>query len=215
MNVCVINEIRKLNNYLEKRSKNDKEFFNTNIWYTSFNIGDNGFYIDDEITYSNSFVLLHELLHMSSYDRDNNIDGFTDKYGNGIGLTEGMTEYLVMKINYLDTPTTYYLETFVTEVIMGITDIESEYFRADKKGLLKKIEIKHLMDELDIFYRYHILVDDFDTDIYNALVNNILTETLVISSNNGCINLYNETKERYEKKKSFFIKNKVKMLREG
>ena len=34
-------------------------------------------------------------------------------------------------------------------------------------------------------------------------------------SNNGCINLYNETKERYEKKKSFFIKNKVKMLREG
>ena len=68
MNVCVINEIRKLNNYLEKRSKDDKEFFNTNIWYTSFNIGDNGFYMFSSAVYGCTGIVTGVHFPQSSFD---------------------------------------------------------------------------------------------------------------------------------------------------
>lgn len=181
------------------RNKIDTKIYLDNYGY---------YYFNGEIYFNNAWVLVHELMHMASYDKDRDIDGFNDREDNGIGLSEGMTEYLTMNILEEESPSTNFLEVFCTEMLMQIKDYRECYLRAERDkfmALFPGIEI--LSNELDKYLK--IARDEVgnERDV-EILVNEILASLIEIAINlldrdglvewkRKFITLYDKYKMRY------------------
>lgn len=92
-------------------------------------------------------VIFHELMHMAS-TTNNGMIGFMNKKGQGIGLMEGYTEYLVLKyfgkkINYtFENPHAYFVEVQIARIIsliIGEDKMLKYYFTNDMDNLKQNL----------------------------------------------------------------------------
>lgn len=193
MNEYLNNEkfiIDKVTDYFKSLNKEESLNYFRNMKKLSVKKSNNGFYLfPSKVYYNNLWVLVHELFHVSSYDRDDLIDGFCDKNENGIALTEGMTEYLTMKFFKEDKPTSFFLEVFVIEMLLCIDDFKRYYFKASREDFISlfvnKDNILELSNLLDTYYKFsrgnsYIRYEEIELlvcDILNLLLD-ILSENI-------------------------------------
>ena len=165
------------------------------------------YYQDDNLLiFDKPIVLIHELMHMASYDKYLNMDGLVDRWDNGIGINEGMTEYLTMSATLGGSPSTYYLQTFAAEMLLNLVPIFECYFVPDydKAGMLFKESdtFSHLIYLLD-YYTCHELKENPSYDVTILLVKRILYDLMMIGIN------YKRNSYDYEIYKCYFKKKYI------
>jgi len=208
------NILNKVNNYFEKLIKEDSFNYFNNLKNVTFKKSTIGYYLfPSEIYYSNLWVLVHELFHLSSYNKDKEIDGLCDSESNGIALTEGMTEYLTMELFQEEKPTSFYLEVFTISILLNISDFKSFYFKASREDFINSfinkkniIELSNLLDQY--YYINHgnnnidlekvsLLVDKILNLLLDILFENIKDSTKIKICINNFILLLDKYKDKY------------------
>ena len=112
---------------------------------------------DNTLLYRFISAVGHELMHMASWDQINKNMAFL---GNsefyGMGLMEGMTEYLSMKAFNRTKPIAYPFETFCVSMLSEIDGIFKPYFIPNEKEFINlfsnKRDIYSLMYSLEFYH---------------------------------------------------------------
>lgn len=176
-----------MNNFFKKFPKSYRENYDRNIetleiWRVDDNVFTNlnGEYMEyrNLIVFKNECSLVHELMHLSSFDSINDKTAFiktNNLFLYETALVEGMTEYLaVMALK--NKPVEYFLELFTVSMLSEIDNIFEHYFipNADKFISLfpNKKDIISLMYSLNFYFeKIDDLVDgkicdeDYDFEI--------------------------------------------------
>ena len=200
-----------INNYFDRlpsicRINYDKNIKNTEIYLSDYGY----YYFDGVIIYNNLWVLMHEVNHLASYDSDKDIAGICDMDDYGIGLDDGVCEYMTMRMFNSDIPTTNYLEVFIVSILIMINDFTECFYTANLDKFILMFpndKINSLISNLDKYY--YVNRDGIGIDEINLLVRDILDDLIdimILSSSNSSkikeycskfINLYDRYKERY------------------
>ena len=103
--------------------------------------------------------IYHELLHAASTRKDDDLiysglsqEVIETKLLLGIGLTEGITEFL--REQYFGKTNSYFLEKFYVEKLLEIVSeksIKSCYFKADNEGLINELTQYATFNEIKLF----------------------------------------------------------------
>lgn len=176
-----------MDNFFMKFPKSYRENYDRNIetleiWRVDDNIFSalNGEYMEyrNLLIFKNECSLVHELMHLSSYDSINDKTAFIKTNNQFLyenALVEGMTEYLaVMALK--NKPVDYFFELFVVSMLSEIDNIFEYYFipNADKFINLfpNKKDIISLMYSLNFYFEKidelvdgKIFEDDYDLEI--------------------------------------------------
>lgn len=175
----------KVNGYFERLNKEDSYNYFNNLEEITFEKSTMGYYLfPSKIYYNNLWVLVHELFHLSSYDKEKQIDGFCDNESNGIALTEGMTEYLTMELFNEDRPTAFFLEVFTIAMLLCVSNFKSFYFRTSREEFINSFindkNIRELSSLLDRYYYINHGKDMVPIEEVSLLVDKILDLLLEI-----------------------------------
>lgn len=176
-----------MDNFFSKYPKKYRENYDRNIetleiWRVDDNFFStlNGEYMEyrNLIVFKNECSLIHELMHLSSYDSINDKTAFVktnNQFIYEMALVEGMTEYLAVEA-LSNKPVEYFLELFTVSMLSEIDNIFEHYFipNADKFINLfpNKKDIISLMyslnfyfEKIDEFVDGKVLEEDYDDEI--------------------------------------------------
>jgi len=158
---------------------------------------------DNLIVFDRPLVLIHELMHMASYDRYLDVDGYSDSYDNGVGITEGITEFLTMQAILKKIPSTYFLQVFAVEMLVYLLPVMEYYFIPDCDKFKSMFDNMELIDNLIYlldYYTYHEVLDKPDEGVTLLLVKKIIDDLMMIG-----MELKNKSYE-FELYKNYFIR---------
>lgn len=118
------------------------------------------------VEFKKVIALGHELFHMASNDLTTGRFGvLSDDEKDGIGLTEGMTEYFNAKAYNLEIPSAFHLEVFCVTMLENVPNIFRTYFIPSHDDFLAlfpdKDNAHHFLKSVDLY-----------TDMYMTYLHN-------------------------------------------
>lgn len=189
--LVVLDEIEK---YLDKFPSECRKNYDKNLETVSFRYVDQmycgnyigGIYLNtcNIILFKNFNSLVHELVHMASYDKVSECLGFSKKdVSFEVGLLEGMTELIACKCMNLQKPSGYPFQVFAASMLSMEDDIFIPFFKALPDEFINffpnEKDILSLMYSLD-YYQDNIFNEDADLKILKSSIRNVIDALIKI-----------------------------------
>jgi len=157
-------------------------------------------YENNRISFCNFSSIVHEFMHMASYDKKKNKMAFAKNVCDfERGLMEGMTEYLAMQVNGLEEASVYHFPVFCVSMLSSIEGLFEPYFIPNYQKFLKlfpnKRDILSLMYSLD-YYNENVYETETDRDLMEHsikdTIDSLIDIELSVETDSKKLRLYKE-----------------------